>query len=150
MLPTERGGGIQRMKALYVRMSSEKGSSMRTLRRWGPFSELQDSLKVKILYPQKSQEGGVREVGVTQNCRKLHAKSAQIAGIAFRTSEEGCAKLSQLCREFDSQFRTILCKYPFSNAPFLKFPMPSFHSPNGHEASKGSRPQGDVGPLIEA
>ena len=25
---------------------------------------------------------------------------------------------SQICREFDSQFRTILCKYPFSNAPF--------------------------------
>ena len=35
--------------------------------------------------------------------------------------KEGCAKLSQICREFESQFRTILCKYPFSNVPFLKF-----------------------------
>ena len=36
-------------------------------------------------------------------------------------AEEGCAKLSQICREFESQFWTIFCKYPFSNAPFSKF-----------------------------
>ena len=49
----------------------------------------------------------------TPNLRK-------ITGISFRTSEEGCAKLSQICREFESQFRTILCKYPFSDAPSLR------------------------------
>ena len=45
----------------------------------------------------------------------------KIAGSSLRTSGEGCAKLSQICRELESQFRTILCKYPFSNAPFSKF-----------------------------
>ena len=57
--------------------------------------------------------------------RKLVADCApnlrKSAGISFRTSEEGCAKLSQIYREFESRFRTILCKYPFSNARFLKF-----------------------------
>ena len=38
------------------------------------------------------------------NCAPNLRKSA---GISFRTSEEGCAKLSQICREFESQFRTI-------------------------------------------
>ena len=36
----------------------------------------------------------------------------RIAGVSFRASEEGCAKLSQICREFEGQFLTILCKYP--------------------------------------
>ena len=45
----------------------------------------------------------------------------KIADVSFRASDEGCARLSQTCREFESQFRTILCKYPFSNAPFSKF-----------------------------
>ena len=52
------------------------------------------------------------------NCAPNLRKSA---GISFRTSEQGCAKMSQTCREFENQFRTILCKYPFSNAPFSKF-----------------------------
>ena len=57
-----------------------------------------------------------------ETCRKLRAKFAQkISGVSFSASEEGCAKLSQICRESESQFRTILCKYPFSNAPFSKF-----------------------------
>ena len=29
--------------------------------------------------------------------------------------------MSQICRKLESQFRTILCKYPLTNAPFLKF-----------------------------
>ena len=44
------------------------------------------------------------------------ANLRKIAGISFRTSEEGCAKLSRICREF----RTSWCKYPFSNAPLLE------------------------------
>ena len=65
--------------------------------------------------PEKG--GAFAKGGVTQICRKLH----KIAGSSFCTSEEGCAKLSQTCREFESQFRTILCKYLFFNAPFSEF-----------------------------
>ena len=57
-----------------------------------------------------------------QICAKLHK-------ISFRASQEVCAKLSQICREFESQFRTILCKYPFSNAPFLEFYLSFLESP---------------------
>ena len=59
---------------------------------------------------QKPREG-VRQGGqflckVVANCTP---DSRKIAGISFRTmsSDEGCAKLSQICREFESQFRTI-------------------------------------------
>ena len=53
--------------------------------------------------------------------RKLQPNLRKIAGISFRTSltEEGRTKLSQMFREFESQFRTISYKYPFSNAPLL-------------------------------
>ena len=55
-----------------------------------------------------------------QICRKLRPKFAQkLPVFPFRTSEEGCAKVSQLYREFESKFRTTLCKYPFSIAPFF-------------------------------
>ena len=43
----------------------------------------------------------------------------KIAGMSFRTSEEGCAKLSQIYREFESQFRAIFG----ANTPF---PMPLY------------------------
>ena len=43
-------------------------------------------------------------VNCAPNLRKL-------AGISFRASEEGCAELWQICREIESKFRTILCKY---------------------------------------
>ena len=39
---------------------------------------------------------------------------------SFRTSH-GCAELSQSCRTFEGQFGHLLCKSPFSNAPFSKF-----------------------------
>ena len=45
----------------------------------------------------------------------------KIAGILFCMSKGGCATVSQICREFESQFRTILCKYPFSNVPSPNF-----------------------------
>ena len=32
----------------------------------------------------------------------------KFASALFRASDDGCAKLSQICREFESQFRTIL------------------------------------------
>ena len=71
---------------------------------------------------RKSREGGIREGGVSQICRKLRAPNLhKNVGISFRTSEKGCAKLSQICREFESKFRTNLCKYLFSNAPFSKY-----------------------------
>ena len=59
----------------------------------------------RVCLVQKSREGGVREGGVAQICRKLR---------------KGCTKSSQICRKFENQFRTILCKYPFSKAPFSK------------------------------
>ena len=36
----------------------------------------------------------------------------KIAGTSIRASHEGCAKLSQICREFESHFRTNCHKYP--------------------------------------
>ena len=71
----------------------------------------------KIRNPEK---GGVREGGVAQICRSCAPNLREIADILFRASEEGCAKLSQICRKFEGKFRTILCKYPFSKAPFSK------------------------------
>ena len=73
---------------------------------------------------RKSREGGVRERGTAQICRANCAPNLRKKLPVFRfvhQLKEGCAKLSQICREFESQFRTILCKYPFSNAPLLKF-----------------------------
>ena len=58
-----------------------------------------------------------RCANLSQIARRICAK---IAGKSVRASEERCAKLSQICREFESQFRTILCKCPFSNVPFSK------------------------------
>ena len=58
----------------------------------------------------------------------------KIVGVSFHTSEEGCAKLSRVCLEFESRFRTILCKYPFSNAPFSNL-TPNF--PRLREAKPG-------------
>ena len=43
-------------------------------------------------------------VNCAPNLRKL-------GGISFRASEEGCAELWHTCREIESKFRTILCKY---------------------------------------
>ena len=57
--------------------------------------------------------------------RKLVAKCApnacKTSGVSFRASNEGCTKLPQICRKLEDQFRTILCKYPFSNAPISEF-----------------------------
>ena len=68
---------------------------------------------------QKSQEGGICEGDVAQTYRKLRAKFAQ----GFVPYIRGRVRkiVLQICREFESQCRTILCKYPFSNAPFSKF-----------------------------
>ena len=59
--------------------------------------------------------------------RKFVANSApnlrQIACIAFRTSEEGCTKLSQNCRRFESKISDNFLQIPLSNAPFSKFLM---------------------------
>ena len=63
-------------------------------------------------------KGALRKV--VANCAPNLRK---IAGVSFRTSHEGCAKLSRTCRKFESKFRTILCKYPFSKAPSSKSPL---------------------------
>ena len=64
--------------------------------------------------PRRGRSRGRR---CAQSCRNLRELAQQkIAGTLFGTSEKACAKLSYICCEFESQFRTILCKYPFSNA----------------------------------
>ena len=67
---------------------------------------------------RKSQEGGVREGGVTQICRKLRAKFAQNCRY-FVLYIRG--RVREIVANCENQFRTILCKYPFSNAPFSEF-----------------------------
>ena len=73
-----------------------------------------EGLKTRKINPRGSCCGCSPVANCAPNLRK-------IAGLSFRTSEEGCTKLSQICREFQSQFRAILCKYPLSNAPFSEF-----------------------------
>ena len=69
--------------------------------------------------PRKGRSRRGRCANLSQIPREMCTKLP-----AFRcVLQEGCAKLPQICREFESQFRTILCKYPFSNAPFSKFLM---------------------------
>ena len=73
-------------------------------------------LTVEVFF-RNPEKGAWRCANLSQIARQICAKLP-----VFRfVPEEGCAKLSQICREFESQFRTILCKYPFSNAPFSKF-----------------------------
>ena len=57
-----------------------------------------------LRYPEKGAlaKGALRKF--VANCAPNLRK---IAGISFRTSEEGCAKLSQICREFES-----FCLFP--------------------------------------
>ena len=66
--------------------------------------------------PKSREAGGALRKFVASCAPKL----GKIAEISFRASHEGCAKLSRVCRKFESEFRTILCKYLFSNDPFLK------------------------------
>ena len=62
----------------------------------------------------RNPERGVREGGFAQICRKVRQTCAKLLVVHFIHH----TKQKQNCREFESQFQTILCKYPFSNAPF--------------------------------
>ena len=45
----------------------------------------------------------------------------KIAGFSFRATHEGCAKLSQICGNSESQFPTILCvQMPLFQCPLLE------------------------------
>ena len=46
----------------------------------------------------------------------------KIAGISFRTSEEGCAKLSQICREFEMSISDNFMQTPLFQCPLLQSP----------------------------
>ena len=65
---------------------------------------------IKFRNPEKGAFSRGRCANLSQIVRQICAKL-----LVFRTSHEGCTKLSQICRKFESRFRTILCKYPFSN-----------------------------------
>ena len=68
---------------------------------------------------QTSREGGVCEGGVAEICREIaHQICARLSVFRSCASEEGCTKLPQNWRKVEDQFRTMLCEYPFSNAPF--------------------------------
>ena len=74
------------------------------------------------------EKGGVREGGVAQICRKLRPKFAQNCRyisyiISFRTSEEGCAKLSQIRQSISDNFMQI----PLFQCPFLRISETSEH-----------------------
>ena len=62
------------------------------------------SASEKVRNPEKGPFAKAALRRFVANCAP---NSRKIAGISFRTSEEGCAKLSQTCRELESQFRTI-------------------------------------------
>ena len=63
----------------------------------------------------RSQRG--RCANLSQIARQICAK---LLVFRFVHHTKGRAKLSQICRTFTSKFRTMLCKYPFCNAPFSK------------------------------
>ena len=68
--------------------------------------------------PRRGRSRGPGCANLSQICApNLHT----IASISFRTWEEGCAKLWQICRKLENKTWTNLWKYPFSNAPFLNF-----------------------------
>ena len=69
---------------------------------------------------QKSREGGVREGGVAQSSRNCAPNLREIAGIRFvhqRKDAQKCLKVAQIWKSILDN----LCKYPFSNTPYLKF-----------------------------
>ena len=67
------------------------------------------------------REGGVREGGVAQICRKLRAKFAQNCRYSFRTSEEG----AQNCRKFVANLQVHFGQF-CANTPFPMSPSPNF------------------------
>ena len=89
-----------------------------------PKSGQERAQKVDFLHPllSESREGGVREGGVAQIYRKSCAKFAQNCWYCFVHHTKGAGNC-RFCRRLESQLRTILCKYPISNAPFSKLPI---------------------------
>ena len=70
----------------------------------------------------KTEKGAFARRGGCANVSQIASQNlGKIAGFSFRTSEEVQALLSQICRESESQFRTIFCKYPFSNTSSPNF-----------------------------
>ena len=69
------------------------------------------------LFRKFEKGGGVRDWGVVQICRKARADLSKIMCISFRTSEEGCAKLSQICRKLEN---LIVFVQFYANAPFQR------------------------------
>ena len=67
-----------------------------------------------------SEKGAFAKGALRKSVANCAPNLRKIASSSFHTSEKGCAKLTvaTLSCKFESQFRTILCKYPFSNAPF--------------------------------
>ena len=56
-------------------------------------------------------------------CAKLSHDARQICATLLMFCFVHHTKGAQNCRKFESRCRTILCKYPFSNAPFSKLRM---------------------------
>ena len=83
--------------------------------------------------------------------RRGHSRRGRCANLS-QIARQICAKLlvfrfvhqrkgAQICRKSESQFRTLLCKYPFSNAPFLKVlftPLIKGVGPQKHCKTSGS------------
>ena len=72
----------------------------------------------------KCAENFRREVGVqnpTSRCmRQCELQKFRKGGVR-RFERKGAQNCAQICTQIGNQFRTSLCKYPFSNAPISEF-----------------------------
>ena len=101
----------QRMLVIRIAAITLASDSAITLARFRP-SKHRIYILLEILRRGRSRGG--RCANLSQIARQICAKLPLFLFVHH-------TKGAQNCRKFDSQFRTILCKYPFSNAPFMKF-----------------------------
>ena len=71
---------------------------------------------IRWIFIRNPEKGALRKF--VANCAPNVRK---IAGISFRASEEGCAHLSQICREFEVNFGQFYANTPFPIPPSPKF-----------------------------
>ena len=70
---------------------------------------------------QKSKKGAFARGALREFVANRAPNLREIAGISFRTFEEGCAKLPQICRELEINFGQL-----YANTPFPMHPSPNF------------------------
>ena len=117
MGPTPSESLLSHFNCLWIRGLLGGGGGIHFTIRWPDSRESPERSRTEIPFC----ESQIRAFAKGAFCANLSQIARQIGAKwpVFRFVHR--TKGAQNCRKFGCQFRTILCKYPFSNAPFLKF-----------------------------